>query len=134
MISTHHLKARLENARENMPVVKQEEKVGRICPTCNEGDLVIKYGRFGKFIGCSNYPECRHTEQYIEYAGVTCPTCGGEHGGELVVKKTRKGRTFYGCSRYPDCEYSTWKLPKSANQDGDGDEEDEPKKKFPLTS
>jgi len=125
--------SRLENARENMPVVKQEEKVGRICPTCEDGDLVIKYGRFGKFIGCSNYPECRHTEQYVEYAGVTCPTCGEEHEGELVVKKTRKGRTFYGCSRYPDCDYSTWKLPKSANQNGDNDDEDEAEEEIPLT-
>lgn len=125
---------RLINARENMPVVKQEEKVGRICPTCDEGDLVIKYGRFGKFIGCINYPECRHTEQYIEYVGVKCPACSEEHGGELVVKKTRKGRTFYGCSRYPECEFSAWKLPKSAQQDGDGDEEDETEEELPLTS
>ncbi len=128
---------RLKNARENMPVVKQEEKVGRICPTCDDGDLVIKYGRFGKFIGCSNYPECRHTEQYIEYVGVTCPLCGDIHDGELVVKKTRKGRTFYGCSRYPECEYSTWKLPKSATNDGDDDSEDEEQdqtEELPLTS
>lgn len=124
---------RLENARANMPTVKQEEKVGRTCPTCEEGDLIIKYGRFGKFIGCSNYPECRHTEQFIEYAGVTCPQCGEEHGGELVVKKTKRGnRTFYGCVRYPDCDYSTWKLPKT---DGatDEDDEDEPEE-LPLTS
>ena len=111
--------------------VKQEEKVGRICPTCEDGDLVIKYGRYGKFIGCSNYPECRHTEQFIEYAGVTCPTCGEEHDGELVVKKTRKGRTFYGCSRYPDCEYSTWKLPKSGENDNG---EDETEQELPLSS
>ena len=122
---------RLKNARKNMPVMKQEEKVGRICPTCEDGDLVIKYGRYGKFIGCSNYPECRHTEQFIEYAGVTCPTCGEEHDGELVVKKTRKGRTFYGCSRYPDCEYSTWKLPKSGENDN---EEDETEQELPLSS
>ncbi len=124
---------RLENARANMPQVKQEEKVGRTCPTCNEGDLLIKYGRFGKFIGCSNYPECRHTEPYVEYAGVTCPQCGEEHGGELVVKKTKRGnRTFYGCSRYPDCDYSAWKLPKSAGQAQDEDDE-EYEEEVPLT-
>lgn len=115
---------RLVHARETMPIVKQEEKIGRTCPTCNTGDLVIKYGRFGKFVGCSNYPECRHTEQYIEFAGVTCPQCGQEHHGELVVKKTKKGRTFYGCSRYPDCDYSAWRLPKGANNDNDDNEEE----------
>lgn len=116
---------RLENARANMPTVKQEEKIGRTCPTCEDGDLVIKYGRFGKFIGCSNYPECRHTEQYVEYVGMRCPQCGEEHGGELVVKKTRRGRTFYGCVRYPDCDYSTWKLPKKAQKSQDDVSEDE---------
>jgi DNA topoisomerase I len=115
---------RLVHAREEMPIVKQEEKIGRICPTCGTGDLVIKYGRFGKFIGCSNYPECRHTEQYIEYANVTCPKCGEEHHGELVVKKTKRGRTFYGCSRYPDCDYSAWRLPKGAANGSDDDEEE----------
>lgn len=123
---------RLVHARESMPIVKQEEKIGRICPTCGTGDLVIKYGRFGKFVGCSNYPECRHTEQYIEYAGVTCPQCGGEHGGELVVKKTKKGRTFYGCSRYPDCDYSAWRLPKGANNNHDDDEEEYEDEEMPY--
>lgn len=122
---------RLENARANMPVVKQEEKIGRTCSTCNDGDLVIKYGRFGKFIGCTNYPECRHTEPYVEYAGVTCPQCGGEHGGELVIRKTKRGnRTFYGCVRYPDCDYRTWKLPDEA----DSSEKDEQAvEEIPLT-
>jgi DNA topoisomerase-1 len=115
---------RIDHAREEMPVVKQEEKIGRICPTCSTGDLVIKYGRFGKFIGCSNYPECRHTEQFIEYANVLCPKCGEEHHGELVVKKTKRGRTFYGCSRYPECDYSAWRLPKGATNGNDDDEEE----------
>jgi DNA topoisomerase-1 len=117
---------RLANARENMPVVKQDEKIGRTCPTCGTGDLIIRYGRFGKFIGCSNYPECNHTEQLIEYTGVTCPLCGTDHGGELVVKKARKSnKTFYGCSRYPECEYSAWRLPKNANAQDDDEEEPE---------
>ena len=117
---------RLENARENMPVVKQDEKIGRTCPTCGTGDLIIRYGRFGKFIGCSNYPDCNHTEQLIEYTGVACPLCGAEHGGELVVKKARKSnKTFYGCSRYPECEYSAWRLPRGANAQDDDEEEPE---------
>ena len=103
---------RLVNARKNMPKLVQEEFVGRKCPTCETGDLVIKYGRWGKFIGCTNYPECRHTEQYLERTGYLCPTCGEEHGGEIVERRTRKGRLFFGCNRYPDCEFSEWKLPK----------------------
>ena len=105
-------------ARENMPKLQQEEYIGRICPTCNEGDLLIRYGRWGKFIGCSNYPDCKHTEQYLETVGIDCPICGEEHGGEIVARKTRKGRTFFGCSRYPDCDYSAWKLPETPKTDG----------------
>lgn len=104
--------SRLSNARLVMPVMKQEERIGRTCPTCITGDLVIKYGRRGKFIGCSNYPECTHTEPYIEYTGLICPTCGVEHGGQIVERKTKRGRTFYGCSRYPECDFAAWKLPK----------------------
>ncbi|MDQ7026611.1 MAG: type I DNA topoisomerase [Anaerolineae bacterium] len=113
---------RLDTARNLLPE-KQEEKVGRICPTCETGDLVVKYGRFGKFIGCSNYPDCTHREKIINYAGVLCPQCGEEHGGELVIKKTSKqNRTFYGCSRYPDCDYSTWKLPQTEDSADKGQE------------
>jgi len=103
-------------ARDNMPQMQQEEYVGRVCPTCEEGDLIVKYGRWGKFIGCSNYPDCKHTEPYLEYIGYRCPTCHEEHGGEVVQRKTRKGRTFFGCSRYPDCDYSSWKMPDKAHK------------------
>ena len=101
---------RLKNARENMPQMKQEEEVGRDCPESGH-PLVIKYGRFGKFIGCSNYPDCNYTEPYLEYVGLTCPVCGEAEHGQIVERKTRRGRTFYGCSRYPQCDYSAWKLP-----------------------
>jgi DNA topoisomerase I len=104
-------------AREKMPRLQKEEFVGRDCPKCG-GSLVIKYGRWGKFIGCSNYPECKHTEQHLERTGVPCPVCGGEEGGELVVKKTKRGRTFYGCDRWPECDGSTWQLPR---KDGDSE-------------
>ncbi len=116
--------SQLVNARQHMPKMRQEELIGRKCPTCGEGDLLIRYGRWGKFIGCSNYPECRHTEQHLELTGVTCPECGAEHGGELVMKKTKRGRTFYGCSRWPECEYSTWRLPKGATKQSDEDAEE----------
>ncbi|MCB9460092.1 MAG: type I DNA topoisomerase [Anaerolineaceae bacterium] len=114
---------RLKNARTNMPKMKQEELVGRTCPTCGDGDLVIKYGRWGKFIGCSNYPECRHTEQYQELIGVACPVCGEEHGGEVVELKTRRGRTFYGCTRYPECEYRSWNKPGTEDDQETSDEQ-----------
>ena len=101
---------RLVNARENMPQIQQEEAIGRDCPESGH-PLVVRYGRFGKFIGCSNYPECRYTEPWLERMGIACPTCGKTHGGELVIRKTRKGRTFYGCTRYPECDYTSWKRP-----------------------
>ncbi|MBK9122296.1 MAG: type I DNA topoisomerase [Chloroflexi bacterium] len=101
----------LQQARDHAPRTQPVEKIGRICPTCNTGDLIIRHGRFGKFIGCSRYPDCKHTEPYIERTGVTCPQCGLEHGGELIQRKAKSGRTFYGCSRYPDCNYTAWRLP-----------------------
>jgi DNA topoisomerase-1 len=96
----------LAHARTNMPSQQQEIPVGRDCPECGN-PLVVRYGRFGKFIGCSTYPECRYTEPWLEKIGVTCPECGGE----LVEKKTRRGRTFYGCANYPECEFTSWKRP-----------------------
>jgi DNA topoisomerase-1 len=106
---------RLTFARDHMPQMKQVERVGRPCPACG-GDLIVKYGRFGKFIGCANHPECTHTEPFVEYTGVSCPTCGRAHGGQLVERRSRRGRVFYGCSRYPDCEFITWKLPKTGDE------------------
>lgn len=104
----------LESAKTDMPRVQPIEKVGRTCPTCGTGDLIIKHGRYGKFIGCSNYPECKHTEPFVEKTGIMCAKCGETDGGELLARKTRAGRTFFGCSRYPDCDYTVWRLPKVA--------------------
>lgn len=98
---------RLEAAAENMPELKPEpEYLDRTCPECG-GQLMIRHGRFGKFIGCSNFPDCRHTEPWLEKIGVRCP----EDGGDLVERRTRKGRVFYGCANYPDCEFTSWKRP-----------------------
>jgi len=98
---------KLEHAKKAMPERKTEpELVGRACPECGN-DLIVKWGRFGKFISCNNYPECKHTEPYLEKIGVACP----KDDGDIVVRKTRKGRIFYGCSNYPDCEFSSWKRP-----------------------
>ncbi len=94
-------------AQEEIPEMKVElEPIGRPCPKCGN-DLVIRWGRYGKFISCSNFPECRYTEPWLEKIGVTCPDCGGE----LVERKTRKGRTLYGCANYPTCKYNSWKRP-----------------------
>ena len=97
----------LKKAQAEMPVTKSEpEKIGRICPT-DGGELVIRYGRFGKFISCANFPACRFTEPWLEKIGVPCPK---DHG-ELVERKTRKGRTFFGCENYPTCDFTSWKRP-----------------------
>ncbi|MBL8049994.1 MAG: type I DNA topoisomerase [Anaerolineales bacterium] len=97
----------IKKAQAEMPVVKSgPEPIGRICPD-DGGELVIRYGRFGKFISCANFPTCRYTEPWLEKIGITCP----KDSGDLVEKKTRKGRTFYGCANYPNCDFTSWKKP-----------------------
>ncbi len=94
-------------AQSEMPVIKSgPEPIGRACPNCGK-ELVIRYGRYGKFISCSGFPECRYTEPWLEKIGVTCP----KDGGEIVERKTRKNRIFYGCSNYPACDFTSWKRP-----------------------
>ena len=94
-------------ADQRIPVQKAElEPVGRDCPECNK-PLVIRWGRYGKFISCSGFPDCRHTEAWLEKIGVTCP----KDQGDIVERKTRKGRVFYGCNNYPDCDFTSWKRP-----------------------
>ena len=97
-------KEQLQIAERDMPEVRI--KVGGVCPECGH-DLILKSGRYGLFISCSDYPTCTHTERWLEKIGVTCP----DDGAELVERKTRKGRVFYGCENYPECEFSSWKKP-----------------------
>lgn len=98
----------LENAKKHMPKTQIEpEKVGRTCPE-DGGELVFRNGKFGKFISCNNFPKCRYTEPWLEKIGVTCPTCGI---GEVIEKRSKKGRKFFGCSRYPDCDFTSWDKP-----------------------
>jgi DNA topoisomerase-1 len=106
----HPFEKQLKQARQDIEPVKSEEKIGRDCPTCGK-PLVIRYGRFGKFIGCSDYPTCRYTEPYLERMGIRCPVCGEQHGGELVVRRSKRGKTFYGCNRYPECDFTSWRRP-----------------------
>lgn len=86
------------------------ELTGENCPECGK-PLVKKHGRFGEFIGCSGFPECHYIKPVQKKIGVPCPKCGAEQGGEVVQRRTKKGRTFYGCSRYPDCDYVSWNKP-----------------------
>ncbi len=76
------------------------------CPDCGR-KMVVKQGKFGSFLGCSGYPECRFTMPFS--LGVKCPVEGC--GGEVVEKRSRKGKVFFGCSRYPECSYATWDKP-----------------------
>lgn len=104
-------KKEVEWAFEHVPNVELEnEEVGRDCPDCGS-PLIIRWGRYGKFIGCSNFPECRYTEQWVEKTGIRCPRC---EDGEVIERKTKRGRTFYGCSNYPACEFTSWKKPMKA--------------------
>ena len=97
----------VKKAEAAMPEVKQgPQPIGRACPRCG-GDLVLRWGRYGKFISCSNFPRCRYTEPWLEKTGAKCPKCGGD----LVVRRTRRGRIFYGCANYPQCDFTTWKRP-----------------------
>ena len=80
------------------------------CEVCGTGTFVLKQGRFGKFLACSNYPKCKTTKPFLQKIGMVCPKCGE---GEVIIKKA-KFKQFYGCSRYPECDWSSWKNPKVA--------------------
>ncbi len=104
----------LAHAQENMPVDERlAEALGQPCPLCGrENALILRRGRYGRFIGCRHYPDCAYTGPFFETVG-SCPLCGDEENGLLQKRRTRKGRSFYGCSRYPDCEYTTWQRPQA---------------------
>jgi DNA topoisomerase-1 len=98
----------VERAAEAMPTVKvEDEPYGENCEKCGR-PLVIKMGRFGRFIACSGFPTCRNAKPLLEKVGVRCPACGE---GELVVRSSKKGRTFYGCDRFPACAFTVWDRP-----------------------
>jgi DNA topoisomerase I len=98
-------------ARVEIPV----EKTGEKCPKCGQGELVVRTGKFGKFVSCSTFPTCDYKASLKQtVAGVTCPQCGGE----IVVKRTRTGRTFWGCATYPTCTWASWNDPSKKPQEG----------------
>ena len=93
-----------EKALEKIEI--HDEVTDIICDECGR-NMVIKYGPHGKFLACPGFPECKNTKPYYEKIGVKCPKCGGE----IVIKRTRKGRPYYGCENNPECDVMTWQRP-----------------------
>ncbi|MEG1501824.1 MAG: type I DNA topoisomerase [Synergistaceae bacterium] len=107
----------LDNVSEKAEDMHPEPvKIGEPCPECGN-DLIIKTGRFGEFIACSGYPDCKYTRKIVKTTGIKCPKC---KQGELIRRKSAKGkakgRFFYGCERYPECDYVSWKKPEEENK------------------
>ncbi|MBE6822437.1 MAG: type I DNA topoisomerase [Ruminococcaceae bacterium] len=99
----------LKTAKEEMQGVKiqlKEDETDIICEKCGRR-MVIKTGRYGKFIACPGYPECKNIKKLVQETGAECPRCGGK----IIVKKSKKGRVFYGCSNYPECNFMSWDEP-----------------------
>ena len=120
---------KVEEVGEEAKRVKIEvEKIDEKCPECGS-QLVIRLGRFGKFISCGAFPKCKFSKPFVEETGLTCPKDGGPSAGSgqgrVIVKKTRKGRKFFGCSNYPACTFATWKIEDIRNYDPN-----KPKKEF----
>ncbi len=103
------LQEAVNHAEEALEKIKIEDEVtDTLCENCGR-NMVIKYGPHGKFLACPGFPECRTTKPYFEKIGVTCNKCGGE----IVIKKTQKGRRYFGCENYPDCDVMTWQKPSN---------------------
>ncbi|WP_250278716.1 type I DNA topoisomerase [[Clostridium] colinum] len=97
----------IEEAYEKIENIEiEDEKTDILCEKCGS-NMVIKYGKYGKFLACPNFPECSNTKPFFEEAGVNCPSCGGA----VLIKKTKKGRKFYGCENNPECEFISWNKP-----------------------
>ena len=102
--------ASLEQAEKNMEGKKvkvPDEPSSEVCDLCGR-PMVIKVGKYGKFLACSGFPECRGTKRLVKDTGGICPKCGK---GRMLERKSAKGRIYYGCERYPDCDFMTWDMP-----------------------
>ncbi|MBE6875792.1 MAG: type I DNA topoisomerase [Ruminococcus sp.] len=95
-----------EEAMEGKHMKIPDEKTDIVCEQCGK-PMVIKIGRFGKFLACTGYPECTNTHKIVQETSGICPRCGKK----IVLKKSKRGRSFYGCSGYPDCNFMTWNVP-----------------------
>ena len=103
------LEKAVSHAEKALEKIKIEDEVTDVvCELCGR-NMVIKYGPHGKFLACPGFPECRNTKPYYEKIGVKCPKCGGE----IVIKKTQKGRRYYGCENNPECDVMTWQKPSN---------------------
>ena len=97
----------VKNAEKELEKIKIEDEVTDvICDECGR-NMVVKYGPYGKFLACPGFPECRNTKPHFEKVGIPCPMCGGE----VVLKKTKKGRKYYGCENNPECDFMSWQKP-----------------------
>lgn len=97
----------VKNAERELEKIKIEDEVTDvICDECGR-NMVVKYGPYGKFLACPGFPECRNTKPHFEKVGIPCPMCGGE----VVLKKTKKGRKYYGCENNPECDFMSWQKP-----------------------
>ncbi|MBI2026169.1 MAG: topoisomerase DNA-binding C4 zinc finger domain-containing protein, partial [Candidatus Levybacteria bacterium] len=96
----------LDKVKDAKRVKIEVEQTNEACPACKKGNLVIRTGRFGKFLSCSTFPDCKFTKPLVQETAFICP----KDGGKIVIKKTKRGRRFYGCSNYPKCDFAAWKL------------------------
>lgn len=104
----HPFQKQLSVAEKEMEEVEiQDEVSGEVCEKCGS-PMVYKFGRYGKFLACSAFPDCRNTKPIVKSTGVPCPKC---KEGEIVERKSKKSRLFYGCSRYPECDFVSWDRP-----------------------
>ncbi len=99
--------AKAKTDMEGVKIQLEEDKTDIICENCGR-NMVIKVGRFGKFIACPGYPECKNVKKYVQKTGVKCPKCSD---GDVIIKTTKRKTVFYGCSNYPDCDYVSWYEP-----------------------
>ena len=101
------LDAAVKKAESELQSIKIEDEVtDEVCDECGR-NMVVKYGPHGKFLACPGFPECKFTKPFFEKTGVPCPKCGGD----IVIKKTRKGRRYYGCINAPECDFMSWAKP-----------------------
>ena len=91
---------------QGVKIQLEEDKTDIICEKCGR-QMVVKVGRYGKFIACPGYPDCKNVKKYVENVGVKCPKCDGD----VIIKRTGKGKIFYGCSNYPNCDFVSWYEP-----------------------
>lgn len=106
------LVARVEETGKRVKIAAPE--TGEICPT-DGGKVIVRTGRFGKFLACANFPKCKYTKTFEDKVAGSCP----DSGDPLIARKTKKGRTFYGCSAYPKCKWMSWTLPEQKVESGE---------------